>query len=188
MGITYERASDETQRLINRVLIEHHGELHDAGVRIDALMACKIDRETGEQSQALKDRNYPIAAKIQVTSYADRVRGIADAKLTIDAYAWSRLPETRREALIDHELEHLDVVIDKEGQIKRDDLGRPKLKIRPHDFELGWFTAVAERHGEAAIEVREIQHFHERWGQLCLFPMAGTEITTASTASVEATN
>lgn len=174
MATTYEIVTDATYRLINRVLIEHHDDLHAAGVTIQATMATRIDKESGEIEQALRMRNYPIAAKIQITSYQDRVRGIPDVKLTIDEFQWRQLPESRREALIDHELTHVMVAYDADGQVKRDDLKRPKLKSRAHDFELGWFTEVAERHGEAAIEVREIQRFHETWGQFCLFPMAGT--------------
>lgn len=179
MGTTYELANDVTVRLIHAVLIKHHADLDREGVTIQALIATCIDKETGEVSQALRMRNYPIAAKIQVTSYQDRVRGIADVKLTIDDSTWRGLAATRREALIDHELTHCVLTRDRDGFVKRDDLGRPKLHIRPHDFELGWFTEIAERHGEAAIEVREVQRFHERWGQFCLFPMPGT--TTSET-------
>jgi hypothetical protein len=36
----------------------------------------------------------------------------------------------------------------KTGQIQLDDEGRPKLRIRPHDFEFGWFARTAELYGE----------------------------------------
>jgi Putative phage metallopeptidase len=176
MGTTYELVNDDTHRLINRVLIEHHADLHRAGVTIQAMMASRIDKESGEIEQALKVRGYPCAAKIQITSYQDRVRGLPDVKLTIDEASWRELSVSRREALIDHELCHVMVAYDADGNVKRDDLGRPKLKSRAHDFELTWFTEVAERHGEAAIEVREVQRFMETYGQYSLFPMRGTVV------------
>ena len=29
----------------------------------------------------------------------------------------------------------------------RDDLGRPKLTLRAHDLQFGWFNVIVERHG-----------------------------------------
>jgi hypothetical protein len=145
--------------LIARVINEHHGDLAKAGVTVHVLMATN-ENKAGEPIAALKQRGYPIAAQIQITSLADRNRGIADAKLTIDEFAWDRLPDASRIALLDHELEHLSLVYDsKTGQLKHDDLGRPKLRTRPHDFEVGFFNTAAQRHGAAAVEVQALRAF-----------------------------
>ena len=40
-----------------------------------------------------KQRGYPVAARIQITSLQDGARGIADAKLTIDDSVWRELSE-----------------------------------------------------------------------------------------------
>lgn len=184
MGVTYELADEKTAELVKRAMVLYHqrpvNNLVANLVTVQAIFARDVDAD-GVMSPAIKIRGYPAAAKIQVTSLEDRARGMADAKLTIDDYVWQGLPESRRLALLDHELEHLEIVMrtTKTGiMVARDDLGRTKLKIKPHDFELGFFASVAERHGEAAIEVREVQRFHETYGQFCLFPMAGTKTET----------
>jgi hypothetical protein len=41
------------------------------------------------------------------------------------------------------------------GEIQLDDEGRPKLRIRPHDFEFGWFARTAELYGEESYEVSQ---------------------------------
>jgi hypothetical protein len=58
--------------------------------------------------------------------------------------------------VIDHELRHLMLAKNKKtGQIQLDDEGRPKLRIRPHDFEFGWFARTAELYGEESYEVSQ---------------------------------
>jgi hypothetical protein len=67
--------------------------------------------------------------------------------------AWS---SKRLQAVIDHELRHLMLAKNKRtGEIQRDDEGRPKLRIRPHDFEFGWFARTAELYGEESYEVSQ---------------------------------
>jgi hypothetical protein len=40
----------------------------------------------------------------------------------------------------------------KTGAVERDDLDRPKLKMREHDYEFGWFAETAHRFGEDSFE------------------------------------
>lgn len=166
MGTTYSE-SPHIHGLAMDVMKQYHGKLLEAGVTVGVLLASDED-EDGFNQPALKRSGYPAAAKVQIASLADRARGIADVKLVVDEYAWEQLPEASRLALLDHELEHVVLVFDnKTGELKRDDLGRPKLKIQPHDFEVGVFISVAERHREAAVEVRELKRFRSE--QMDLF-------------------
>ena len=41
------------------------------------------------------------------------------------------------------------------GNVRRDDIDRPLLRIRKHDHQFGWFDAVARRHGKHSIEVQQ---------------------------------
>lgn len=166
MGKTYEPVDPETEALIAKVRKEHHCVLENCGVTIGALFVAKESKE-GDAQPALRRHGFPVAAQIQITSLADRVRGVADAKLTIDRFVWDRLPAASRLALIDHELAHL-LTVDGDDEQGRDDIGRPKLRIRPHDYELTGFTDVAERHGEASMEVRSLRAFrHEQLPLFC---------------------
>jgi hypothetical protein len=166
MSKTYEVVDRETDALIAKVLRTHHEELHREGVTIGGLFVTHEDKH-GMPQPAIKNRGYPIAAQIQITSLSDRVRGLADAKLTIDHFFWDKLPEASKLALIDHEVTHLILAMDDDGP-KRDDFGRPMLKIRPHDWELTGFVDVVERHGEAAVEMRSLRAFrHEQLSLFC---------------------
>lgn len=175
MPTTFERAPKAIEAMVQHALEKYHPELHKEGVTIDCMIARGIDKDEMD-CHALKRGGYAIDAKTQVTSLVDRARGIADAKLTIDSFDWNRMSDKRKAALIDHELEHLDLVAIKptkkngfEEGWKRDDLGRPKLRIRPHDWELTGFKDVVERHGENSHEAAQFAAFRDEYGQLNMF-------------------
>lgn len=168
MPKTYNLCGNDVHSLIKSVMGQHHLPLSREGVSVQAVFINDFD-DDDEARPALKVHGVPAAAKIQVTPLVDRVRGIEDAKLTIDEYTWQRLNESARLALIDHELEHLQLVRDsKTGAVKHDDHRRPKLKLRVHDWTLAGFQSIVERHGESAIEFQELARF--RAEQLPLFP------------------
>ena len=176
---TYEEAGGVIDALVQKVMLAHHPELKELKVTVSAIIARRESRREGELP-ALKMHGLPIAAKTGITSLQDRSRGLADAKLVIDSYAWSRLSDTRKFALIDHELEHLRPITiratKRNGYAsgpRRDDLGRPCLKLRPHDWELTGFKDVVERQGEASIEAQQFMSFRAEYGQLNLFGPPG---------------
>lgn len=176
MAISYTVCDPEVDKLIAVAIKDYHKELDAAGVTIHAVFARNFDGD-GEPIAAVKAHGVAAAAKIQITSLVDRVRGIKDAKLTIDGHYWDRASESRRLALLDHELEHLTVQTDDAG-VKFDDAGRPKLRMRHHDWELTGFASVVERHGEASVEAQQFSYFQDEFGQLCLFgPMSGKAVS-----------
>jgi hypothetical protein len=148
---------------VRAIIAEHHPELHAAGVTITVLRSRK----------ELKLRGTRAYAAIRITPPRERALGSPDAVITIDGLSWDDHSDETRTAIYDHELTHLTV----KRQPKRDDAGkvvmgpdgepeteaardqydRPKLKMRPHDREFGWFDEVAQRHGAAAIEVQQAQ-------------------------------
>lgn len=151
---TYQKASPEVVALCDDVMERTHERLTKLRVRIDVLMAYSTkDETTGEpKGPAIKHHGSAALGLIRITSLKDRVAGLADAILYLDGDRWPELSDAQREALIDHELAHLLPKIDKDSQFRTDDAGRPLLSIRPHDFELGGFWDVVERHREGACE------------------------------------
>src|SRR5574337_1804442 len=133
MAKTYERCGKDVDDLIAEVMRRYHQELSDLGVTVDPVFVSAEDAK-GMTLPGLKRNGLPAAAMIQVTPLADRARGLADTKLTIDSHVWNHLPPHQREALIDHELEHVQLkpVEDEDGNVEHtDDLGRPRLKLKP---------------------------------------------------------
>lgn len=94
---------------------------------------------------------------ININNQRDRVDGLADSTIVIDGDQFFDLPEEKQIAVLDHELQHLEIVRDEENGIQLDDCNRPKLKMRLHDLFVGGFTAVIARHGEDAVEVEQVR-------------------------------
>lgn len=161
---SYSHASDDVLRTIERMRDEYYSpDLDD--VTIAALFV--FDLEATEP--VLTHGGYPAQAVCRLTPVRDRALGVADAVILIDRSNWLMLGAKQRDALMDHELHHLERVVDEETDLpKTDAVDRPKLAIRKHDFQIGFFTEIAERHGDASPEVRLCKQLIAATGQLYL--------------------
>jgi hypothetical protein len=159
---TYSQASDDVLRIIEAIRSQYHSPDLD-GVIIGARFV--YDTEASEP--VLKHGGYPAQAVCRITPVADRAMGMPDALITIDRSNWISLTPAQRNALIDHEITHLERAVEKEtGLPKFDAVDRPKLKMRRHDHQLGWFDRVADRHGKASAEVRQATALMQESGQI----------------------
>lgn len=180
MSISYVKAPSEIVDLIDGIKDEHHPVLEDHKVVVDALVARRYDKKGGELGNAVKCHGYPATATIRVVPLKQRALGRGDALLVVDGLRWEALSEPERHACIDHELEHLQVVgeeggvvevIDADGSMNdvaaTDDLGRPKLRLKLHDWQLGGFRTIVARHRDVALEVKAVAACRdEKTGQM----------------------
>ena len=171
MPTTYHRCPEDVTALAGELLCkyESHKPLLDARVKIDLVFACPdLDDEGHPTTNAISKNGVRALGLARKLGLKDRAMGRGDAEILVDHHWWTQTAsEEQQRALLDHELHHLAVVAQKETDIaKRDDLGRPVLRLRKHDFEFGWFTIIAARHGEHSIERRQAKEIVERAGQL----------------------
>ena len=159
MPTTFKIADQTTTDLVYQVMQKFHKHLCNVQLELNILVAFGAKNQDGEQVKpALKVGGYPALATIKVNKLADRVAGMKDATLTLDGDAWGEHSEERKEAIIDHELEHLELKQDRKGIVMTDDVGRPLLKLKLHDFHFEGFQAVADRHKQESVEVQSIAH------------------------------
>lgn len=163
----YSKCDQEVIDIMQEMMHRYHHELEECGVTIDLLFAyAKVNAAGDKVGPAVTLHGYACAAKVRKIGLKDRAKGMADAEIIVDGDRWSDWSETQRQALLDHELTHLELATDKTGAVKRDDLNRPVLKMRKHDFEFGWFDCIAERHGAASFEVQQATTLMQASGQL----------------------
>jgi hypothetical protein len=175
----FSKVSDDVLSHIERMQSEYHPDLQD--VTVDAVFV--FDDEASSES-VLKHQGYAAAAVIRITPVRDRTLGVADAVITIDRATWVSLSALQRDALVDHELQHLEWLKDNEGKPKSDGLGRPKLGMVRHDHQIGYFTDVVQRHGEAALEIRAARYLIAEIGQM-KFEFGSSEPNVTMTHSGE---
>lgn len=164
---TFERCDASVNDLANEILCEYppHKSLLDARVKIDYVFARAKINDNGEKTgDALRLHGVKALGIARKVKLKDRALGRGDAEIALDGDWWKEAPAKERKALLDHELNHLTVKLDVRGFV-RDDLGRPVITMRFHDFEFGWFTIIAHRHGIASQERKQAQTILDGAGQ-----------------------
>lgn len=165
---TYQRCPLDINELANGILCEFetHKPLLDAKVKIDFVFAYgDVDDKGAKVSDAITKNGVKCLGLARKVPIKERAMGRGDAEITLDHDHWETITKAEQAALLDHELHHLAVKIDKRGLV-RDDLGRPVLTIRPHDYDFGWFRVIADRHGKHSVEAQQAATMLEESGQL----------------------
>ncbi len=156
----YDASTPQVAEIINSLIGQYYPDLEEGQVTIESIFA--YDNKGGFP---VKAGGYPALACIKVNNLKNRVKGFADAEITIDAEAFKAMTDPQKIALLDHELYHVLVVRDKEGNIKTDDANRSKLRLKKHDYQMGWFKEIAQRHGENSPEVYQANILWQKDGR-----------------------
>ena len=165
---TFEKCNGAVLDLAENLIREYetHHPLGAAGVRIDYLFAYpNYDENDKPIGFALKERGRQILGKTRIINLSDRAKGHGDAEIKLDGEFWDDAPEAERKALLDHELHHISVMMTASGTVKKDDCDRPRLRLRKHDVEVGWFNLIAQRHGVHSVERQQANAIMEHAGQ-----------------------
>lgn len=171
----YLYLSDEDRTLCHEVLTTVHAELAAAWQGLDSwpigfLAAVpSVDKDGMPKLPTIHHGGYGAYAFVRLTDLYWQTLLRIDAQIVVDSHWWNGLLEraktdvereqalARRRAVIDHELTHLELVCDKKTgkPVLHPETGRPKLRLRKHDYQFGWFTEVAQRHGVHSVEVQQ---------------------------------
>lgn len=147
----YSSAPSEVADRVAHLIKLFNRDLLDAGVKIDLLSVTNDD----EEAVPLTLHGYPCQAVVRIINSKDRAKGCGDAEIVIDEANYLTLTDAERDALCDHELHHLEVCKTKKGRLILDENRRPKLKMKKHDVQIGWFETIAIRHGAASAECKQ---------------------------------
>ncbi len=170
---TYHEVDSELYTLLDRVLKAHHADLIEAEVTIKLSGArAKLDQAGNPKGPALKHHGVPALAIAKIFGLQDRVDGSRDCRITLDLDQWGDFPERKQMALLHHEASHFLLVRDADGNIQTDDACRPRLQMRPHDFDCGLFWHVVENYGDDSCEAEIWKPANAKMTQL-LLPFAG---------------
>lgn len=165
---TYERCDKSVAKMAADLMgqFKDHLPLIQADVKIDFIFAFPdYNDETGEpKNDAIKHRGHKALGLCRVIKLKDRAKGMGDVEILLDGEWWKSADEKSKQALLDHEMYHICVQT-KVGAVLLDDLNRPKIKMRKHDVEVGWFNEVAARHGTFSQERIQARAIYDEVGQ-----------------------
>jgi hypothetical protein len=146
-------ATTEEITLLDGVISTYHGDLVRSDVKVKLLfVGSKLDENGDPKGPALKMHGVACAAQIKVQKNIDKYLTGYHAVVRVDMDMWDDYNENRRKALLDHELSHLVVVKDQNGNVKMDEEGNIKIKCRPDDYTINGFYHLIQRHAGDAIE------------------------------------
>lgn len=170
MPTTYKRCDADVLGLAASILCEYesHKPLLDARVQIDLVFAMpELDEDGHPKTDALKKNGVKALGITKKIGSKDRALGRGDAEIVLDHYWWTQTAsEEMQKALLDHELHHIAVVVSRAtGRAKMDENGRPVIRLRHHDYDIGWFNIIAARHGEHSQERRQARQIADEAGQ-----------------------
>jgi hypothetical protein len=160
---TFEKCPKKVYDLAKDILqeFETHHPVLDADVSIDLLFAYGTVNDSGiKTGDAIRKNGVRALGMCRVVSLKDRAKGASDIEIVLDGDWWQTATEREKRALLDHELHH---IIPLTGE--KDDLGRPLVRLRKHDVDVGWFAIIAKRHGDYSQERQQAQRIMERGGQ-----------------------
>lgn len=158
MAAIYQKAPLEVAERAKALVEKHHFDLNNNRVRIDFIFAnATVDDDGVPSGPAISHNGYPCLGIARILGSKDRVMGRGDGEIVIDGDRWPNLSSEKQDALLDHELEHFQLKFDKYGGVVFDDSHRPKLKVKKHDHQFGWFDSIARRHGSNSIEVNQFR-------------------------------
>lgn len=162
MPTTYQRCDESVLEIAKELWreFETYEPMTDAGVKIDFVFAFAEKDDNGNVlGDALKHHGCKALGICKKLSLKDRALGRGDAEISIDGDWWQNASHDERRALLDHEMYHIKVTS------QRDDLGRPVIKMREHDYEFGWFSCIAARHGLFSQERIQAAKMMDQAGQ-----------------------
>jgi len=126
----------EVKEIAERLIPLHHSHLLDA--RIEYIFTNKVSKRANKEIWGTMRKVSSLAAYLAGDKNA-KEHGVTEEffVMTISQPIWEDLSSDKKEALVDHELCHAFVDLDKDDE--------PKLSILPHDLEE--FTSIVKRHG-----------------------------------------
>lgn len=149
---------------LRKVLSLHHSRLIEVSARVSITFVRAFDKDD-EPIPSLKFAGANAVALVKLVSPERKLRIPFDAEIKIDGYLWDELTELSKDALIDHELNHLQVKTDANGVPILDDQNNAKLKLVPDDFVLTGFFNVIRHYGENANEYQSVSRITESVSQ-----------------------
>jgi hypothetical protein len=159
MKTTYAVAPEEvTVSLLGRVLKSQprFDPIRENDLRIEILKAIRTDGKP-----AVRHHGAAALAQIKIVGAEERSTGGPDVRIKIDWARWLDLGPKSREAILAHELYHVEFAKTNEGNLKRDDYDRPIVRLIPDDWSITGFKEVADWYGEDSIEKRSFNTLGE---------------------------
>lgn len=162
----FEKAPDDVKERAEALIEKFHPDLHAQDVEIAYVFAHgKRDKDGALVGAALRLHGNQCSGIARILGGKDRALRKVDVEISLDADRWPSMPDKQKDALLDHELQHFEVKRNGKGEVVYDEYDRPRIGLRKHDYDFGWFTCIAIRHGADSFECQQAALIFNENGQ-----------------------
>jgi len=148
-------ANEKVHNQIYAVMEAYHTELKDLDIGVTAFFVTKVDKfGDPTHEQALKVHGLPAMATCRLANQRELRLGSERIIIEIDSVLWGDMDTDTKITMFDHELSHVEIKYNKDGEIALTPEDTPALRIRNHDAEVGVFLGVIRRHGTKAVDYK----------------------------------
>ena len=164
--MSYELASEFDAQLLEDLLNnERYEPLKSYDIHIQLFYKYgKRDKNDELKTPALQKNGKAIYAQTKIVSNFNRITDDTDVKIIINKDIWDELEKEERIAVLDNELNYIQIKEDKTGEPLSisEDCDKVQLKLRKPDFFIEGFFDIMNIYGNKYIPWQEAKRISER--------------------------
>ena len=169
----YEKVSLVDEQILENLLKEERYQFfEDYEVKVVMFFKYgKRDKDVNLKKNAISKNGAPCAAQVRLISAFNRQTDNYDVKIILDGDIWKDLSKEERIAVVDHELSHIQIVVDADGEpvMINEQSDKVKLKCIHDDIQMWGFSEIIDRHGKNSQELQVLQSLVKRYKHLLDF-------------------
>ena len=164
--MSYELANQMDEQLLNDLLNDERYEpLKSYEIHIQLFYKSgKFDKNGELKTPALQKNGKAIYAQTKIVSNFNRITDDTDVKIILNKELWEELDKSERIAVLDNELNYIQIKEDKTGEPLSisEECDKVQLKLRKPDFFVEGFLEIMNIYGKKYIPWQEAQKLAER--------------------------
>jgi hypothetical protein len=164
--MSYELANQMDEQLLNDLLNDERYEpLKSYDIHIQLFYKSgKFDKNGELKTPAIQKNGKAIYAQTKIVSAFNRITDDTDVKIILNKDLWDELSKEERIAILDNELNYIQIKEDKEGEpiYISEDSNKVQLKLRKPDFFCEGFLEIMNIHGKHYIPWQEAKSIADK--------------------------
>lgn len=164
--MSYELANASDEKLLEELINDERYEpLKSYEIQVQLFYKYgKRDKEGELKTPALQKNGKAIYAQTKIVSAFNRITDDTDVKIILNKDLWDELSKEERIAILDNELNYIQIKEDKEGEpiYISEDSNKVQLKLRKPDFFCEGFLEIMNIHGKHYIPWQEAKSIADK--------------------------
>lgn len=164
--MSYELANEIDEQILEKLLEEErYSTLKSYDIHIKMFYKYgKQDKDGNIKTPALQKNGKPIYAQTKIVSAFNRITDDTDVKIIINKDIWNELSSEEKTAVLDDQLNYIQIKEDKEGEplTISEECDKVQLKLKKPDFYFEGFLDIMNIHGKHYIPWQDAKNIADK--------------------------